>query len=56
MNSKRWTDTVKCDIIKTFTDLLEVQNNNCQEGLDVILDEEKQYIHDLKSNVKKIAS
>lgn len=53
MNDERWTNAIKCDIMKTFTDLLEVQNNNRQEGLDVILDEEKQYLHELKSNVKK---
>jgi hypothetical protein len=53
MNDERWTNARKCEIMKTFTDLLVVQDNNHQEGLDVIVDEEKQYLQDLKSKVKK---
>lgn len=53
MNDKRWTNAIKCDIMKTIADFIEIQNKNRQEEFDVIFEKQKQYLEDLKLNVYK---
>lgn len=49
----RWTKAMKCYIMNTNTDLIEMQNKDRDKELGDILTEKKQNLNDLGLNVKK---
>lgn len=48
INDRHWTNITKCDILAKYAGLIEADKNIRDKGLDIKLNNEKRYVHDLK--------